>query len=344
MFEKSVKFIVLILFSAAFISATANAQSLSKTGTTAAKFLSVGVGPRANGMGGAFSAVSNDVSALYWNPAGIAGLNRYETIFTYTKMFADINLNYFAIAMPFDDFGTIGVSVTALDYGEMEITTELDPEGIGTTFSAGSYAFGLSYARYITKDFAVGATFKYIRESIMNSSADGFAFDIGTVFLTPFWGIKFASSITNFGTKMQMTGDDLLVRYDQDPTTSGNNETVDAHLATDQFELPLKLQIGISREFKFLENQSLLLAIDANYPNDNKQWVNIGGELKLFSNLIYLRAGYKTLFLEESQEGLTLGFGLNYEGLGVLGLSVDYAYQQYKYLGNNHSFGIILRF
>jgi hypothetical protein len=93
-----------------------------------------------------------------------------------------------------------------------------------------------------------------------------------------------------------------------------------------------------------LQNQSLLIAIDANDPNDNKQWVNIGGELKLFNNLVYLRAGYKTLFLQDSQEGLALGFGLNYEGFGSFGISVDYAYQQFEYLDNNHSFGVILRF
>lgn len=319
-------------------------QSISKTGTTAAKFLSVGVGPRANAMGGAYSAVVNDASAMYWNPAGIGNVKSYQGIFTYTKLFADINLNYFGVVMPVEGLGNFGVSVTALNYGDMEITTELDPEGIGTTFSAGSYAFGVTYAKYITSDFVIGATVKYIRENIYNSSADGFAVDIGTLFNTPFWGIKFASSITNFGTKMQMSGDDLLVRYDQDPTTAGNNETVDANLATDKFELPLRLQIGISKNFQFSEGYNFLIDVDAVYPNDNKQWVNVGGELSLFDNLIALRAGYKTIFLEDSQEGLSLGFGINYKVNSTLGIQIDYAYQKFDYLDNNHSFGVIISF
>lgn len=319
-------------------------QGISKTGTTAAKFLSVGVGPRANAMGGAFSAVSNDATAMYWNPAGIGSVNTFQGLFTYTKMFADINLNYFGAVIPMGEFGNFGVNVTALNYGEMEITTELQPEGIGTTFSAGSYAFGISYARFITEDFVIGATVKYIREDIYNSSASGLALDIGTIFTTPFWGIRFASSITNFGTKMQMTGDDLLVRHDPDLTTSGNNETVDAYLATEQFELPLKLQIGVARDFTLAEGYRLTVAADANYPNDNNRSVNLGAELSLMDNLLALRGGYKTLFLQDSQEGLTLGAGLHYVVSGSFGINVDYSFQEYKYLGNNHSFGIILSF
>ena len=319
-------------------------EGVSKSGTTAAKFLSIGVGPRANAMGGAFAAIADDASSMYWNPAGIGLVDKFEGIFTYTEMFADINLNYFGIVIPTGDFGNIGVNVTALNIGEMDVTTEDFPEGTGETFTAGSYAFGLSYARFITDNFIVGANIKYIRENIYNSSAEGLAIDIGTIFTTPFYGIKFASSISNFGTKMNMTGDDLLVRYDQDETTRGNNETVDAKLATDDFELPLRLQIGISKDFIFAENQRFSLAVDANYPNDNDQWVNVGGELALFSNLVFLRGGYKTLFLDDSQEGLTFGVGLKYDQSNLLGIQVDYAYQQLEYLDNTHSFGIILSF
>ena len=65
---------------------------LSKTGTTAAKFLSVGIGPKANAMGGAFTSIVNDASALYWNPAGAADLDKYEAMFTYTSLFKDLQL------------------------------------------------------------------------------------------------------------------------------------------------------------------------------------------------------------------------------------------------------------
>ena len=95
-----------------------------------------------------------------------------------------------------------------------------------------------------------------------------------------------------------MTGEDLLIRYDADPNRQGNNETVDAYYKTDEFELPLRLQIGISKDFQFFDEQRLTIAVDATHPNDNAEYVNVGGELSIFDNLISLRGGYKALFLE----------------------------------------------
>jgi hypothetical protein len=320
-------------------------SQITKTGTTSAKFLSIGIGPRANAMGGAFTSIVDDASSLYWNPAGAAALNKNEAMFTHTNLFKDldISLNYAAIVIPTEDWGTFGVSVTTLDYGTMDVTTEYFPEGTGEKFSASSYAFGLSYARNITEDFTAGITIKYITELIFNSSANGFAFDVGTIFNTPFYGIKFSSIITNFGPKLQMTGEDLLIRHDSDPNRNGNNATVDAYYKTDKFELPLKLQIGLSRDFQFLENQRLTVAVDATHANDNAEYINVGGELALFDELFFLRGGYKALFLKDSQEGLTLGVGLNY-GLGVFSIGFDYAFQEFSYLGDTHSFGVRLKF
>jgi len=338
------KKLLLIIFSISLLQGIGFSQ-VTKTGTTAAKFLSIGIGPRANAMGGAFTSIVSDASALYWNPAGAADLTRYEALFTYTSLFKDlnINLNYFALVIPADEVGSFGVSVTALDYGDMDVTTEYYPEGTGEKFSAASYAFGLSYARHITENFSAGVTVKYITEGIFNSSANGVAFDIGTIFKTPFFGIKFASIITNYGSKMQMTGEDLLIRYDADPSRHGNNSSVDGYIKTDQFELPLRLQIGISKDIQFFDGQRLILAVDATHPNDNAEYVNVGGELSFLDNLIFLRAGYKGLFLKDNQEGLTLGAGLDY-ALGVFSVGFDYSYQEFEFLSYTHSFGVSIKF
>ncbi|HTX18576.1 MAG TPA: PorV/PorQ family protein [Bacteroidota bacterium] len=321
-----------------------SAQDVTKTGTTAAKFLSLGVGPRAIAMGGAFTATADDPSTIYWNPAGIAASTQYQAMFTYTNLFAGIGLDYFGFILPSGDVGNFAVSVTAVNYGSIGVTTEDQPDGTGETFTPASYAFGLSYARNITQDFAVGATAKLVTENIYHSNATGVAFDVGTLFTTPFYGVKFASSITNFGTKMQMSGNDLLIRYDVDPTRAGSNNTVDANIATDQFDMPLRLQIGFARDFMFLDDQRFTLAVDGVVPNDNNEWVDVGGELALFDNVVFLRGGYKTLFLKESQEGLTFGVGLKYQKAGYLDVGIDYSYQQFKYLENVNSFGIIINF
>ncbi len=338
------KLLLIIFFLFAILPGKALSQ-VTKTGTTAAKFLSIGIGPKANAMGGAFTSIANDASSLYWNPAGAATITKYEAMFSYTSLYKDlgINLNYVALVVPAGEIGNFGVSVTALDYGEMYITTEYYPDGTGEKFSASSYAFGLCYARNITESFAAGITVKYITEGIFNSTADGVAFDIGTIFATPFFGINFSTIITNYGSKMQMSGEDILIRHDADPTRNGNNETVDAYYKTDRFELPLRLQIGISKTFQFLRDEKFTIAVDATHPNDNSEYLNFGGELSFLDNLISLRGGYKGVFLKDNQEGLTLGAGLNY-ALGVFEVGFDYSYQYYKYLSYAHSFGVNLKF
>lgn len=319
-------------------------REVKKTGTTAAKFLSIGIGPRANAMGGAFTSIENDASALYWNPAGIASVKNYEGIFTYTKLFADINLNFLGVVIPVENIGNFGLSVTSVNFGEMDVTTEEYPEGTGEKFSAGSYCFALAYSKNITDNFLMGLNIKYVREDIFNSSADGICFDVGTIFTTPFYDVKFSSSISNYGTKMQMSGDDLLIRFDPDEQRAGSNNTIDANYSTEKFELPLRLQIGISKDFNFFEDQRFTLAVDAAHPNDNGQYVNIGAELAMLDEMIFVRGGYKSLFLENSQEGLTFGVGLKYNMVNNLFVSFDYAFQSYKYLHNTHSFGMNLKF
>ncbi|MHB1687298.1 MAG: PorV/PorQ family protein [Ignavibacteriaceae bacterium] len=338
------KYIWMIAVALPLMFGTLFAQNVTKTGTTAAKFLSIGIGPRAISMGGAFSSISNDVSAIYWNPAGIAYSDQFQAMFTHSALFAGINLNYFGLIIPAGDIGNFAISVTAVNYGSMQVTTESQPEGTGETFTPGSYAFGISYASFITEDFLVGATAKLVTENIYHSNATGVAFDIGTIFKTPFYGVRFASSITNFGTKMQMAGNDLLIRYNVDPQRAGSNNTVDANVAADQFDLPLRLQIGLSRDFIFMEDQRFTLAVDGLVPNDNNESVNVGGELALFKDMVFLRGGYKSLFLKDSQEGLTFGVGFKYSRAGFIDIGIDYSYQQYKYLTNVNSFGVILKF
>lgn len=338
------KLLLILILVGLFLPGFVFPQKVTKTGTTAAKFLSIGIGPRAIAMGGAFSSVANDASAIYWNPAGIAYSKQFQAMFSYTGLYAGISLNYFGLIFPAGDVGNFAVSAEAVNYGTMWVTTESQPDGTGESFSPASYAFGVSYAKFITDDFSVGGTAKLITENIYHSNATGVAFDIGTIFKTPFYGVRFASSITNFGTKMQMSGNDLLIRYNVDPTRAGSNNTIDANIATDQFDLPLRLQIGVSRDFIFMDNQRFTFSVDGIVPNDNNEWVNVGGELSLFGDMVSIRGGYKSLFLTDSQEGLTFGIGLNYKRAGFIDAGIDYSYQQFKYLGNVNSFDIVLKF
>ncbi len=319
------------------------AQQVTKVGTTAAKFLSIPVGARALGMGGAFVGVANDASAMYWNPGGLAGLTKSEAIFSHATWLADMRFNFAAVALPMREMGTVGIHFTSLTMDEMERTTEDFPEGTGQMFSAGSVAMGVSYARRLTDWFLIGANVKYVSEYIWNSSATGFAIDLGTLFVTPFPGVKFGAGISNFGQKLRIAGDDLLVQKDISPN-EGNNPNINANLTTDMFELPLILRIGLSYDVIASEDQALVIAIDASHPNDNSENVNIGAEYSLFGNMLAFRGGYKAIGARDSEEKATFGGGLMYEMTQGISGRIDYAYEQFGRLQNVHKFAVSILF
>ncbi|RMH76205.1 MAG: hypothetical protein D6681_21750 [Calditrichaeota bacterium] len=315
---------------------------VTKVGTTAAPFLTIGVGARPLAMGGAFVSVANDASALFWNVSGIAQLERPEMIFNHSEWLEEINFDYLGLTVPLGTFGTVGLSITAMTMGEFEQTTELQPEGTGVMFSAGSFAAAVSYGRRLTDKFMIGFTGKFIREYIWNSSATGVALDVGTLFITPFNDLRLGMSISNFGTKMRISGDDLLLQVDPDPTISGNNNAIPARFLTDKFDLPLLFRVGASMEVMHSETSRLTLSVDALHPNDNAESVNVGGEYA-FQETFYLRGGYRSLFLPDSEEGFTVGAGLGTR-LGTLRFRFDYAYEDFGLLGSIQKITARLRF
>jgi len=334
---------LLILFLALSMVSFLFSQEVTKVGTTAAGFLNIDVGARAIGMGGAYVAVSDDIMSMYWNVAGISRIDGAQATFTYNKWLADIRYNYAGFAMNLGNIGALGVNAQFMSMDKMERTTIMEPDGTGELFSAGSYAFGLAYARNLTDRFSIGFNFKYIREEIYHSDASGIAFDIGTLFDTQYNGLKIGMSITNYGTKMQMSGRDMLIQTDIDPSISGNNHNINANLSTDQFDLPLMFRVGVSMDvLKGMGNSNLILALDALHPNDDVESVNFGAEY-MYGGMFALRGGYKTMFARDSEQGLCFGAGFMW-GAGGLDLMIDYAYQDFGVLNEIQMFSVGLGF
>ncbi|MDZ7374411.1 MAG: PorV/PorQ family protein [candidate division KSB1 bacterium] len=320
------------------------AQKVSKVGTTAAPFLNIPVGARALGMGGAFVSVADDATALFWNPGGLARLPSNEAVFVHTNWIADIGFDFAGAVLNLGPVGVLGLQGTYLNAGEMERTTEIYPEGTGEKFKAGSYALGVTYARSLTDRFSIGGTVKYVREFILNSAAQGVAVDLGTHFVTQFHNVTLGAVISNFGTKMRMSGRDLLVQYDIDPTRYGNNERINANLETDAYDLPLMLRVGLSVDLlQRVEGQSLVVAVDAAHPSDNVEHVNVGGEYR-FHDLFAVRGGYRSLFSRDSEQGFTVGAGLKYRVVGSLAVKIDYAYESFGRLNNVQKFSVAVCF
>ncbi len=309
----------------------------TKTGTTAVQILKFNVGPRAIGMGGAFTAIADDITAVYWNPGGTANINTNEAFFNHTSLFSDVSHDFAAFATNLSGIGIVGAFVSVLSMDEMKVRTIENPEGTGEFFNYNTFIMGLNYSRYLTTNFAIGFNVKYISENLWHMNSTGFAIDIGTLYKIPVLNeLRIASSISNFGTKMQLSGRDGTVIY---VSGAGNENLINSNIELDKFDLPLIFRFGISADVIKSESSRLTIGVDAIHPNDNSEYLNTGLEYA-WNEIIHFRAGYNSLFEANSEKGLTFGFGLNYRIFELVKAKVDYAYQDFGRLKSVHYFSV----
>jgi opacity protein-like surface antigen len=335
--------LVLIFCTASVTMAQLFVSDVSKKGTTAAPFLSISQGARATAMGGAFVGIANDQSALYWNPAGLAKTTGVGVSFDHTSWIANVSYNFLAASYSLGDLGVIGVSFTTSDYGDMNVTTIEEPQGTGETFTARDAAFSVAYALNLTDNFAIGFNPKFVYQSLWKMSASAIAVDIGVQYRTPFAGIILAASISNFGNKMQLSGNSNLILVDLDLQNGGNNDKLPAYLETEKWSLPLNFRVGLGYTAEFSDQHKLTFALDATHPSDNYESINVGAEY-WFMNLIAIRGGYNSLFLKDAEATFALGVGIQQQLLGNIGLKVDYAYQDFGRLTNIQKFTVGITF
>jgi len=317
---------------------------LTNTGTTSAAFLEVGIGARSMGMGGAYVAVAEDASTLYWNPAGLSRIQQASGSFEQVNWITDISFNFLAATIPLgNNVGSVGVFVNSMTVPNQAVRTVQYPDGNGEEYSASSIALGLSYARSLTDRFSIGVNIKYLSERIWHEQGHSLAFDIGTIYDTGFDGLRIGACISNFGSGLELSGSDLIIFYDSDPIHLGNNDKIMGQLMTDEWPLPLNMQFGLAYTMNPGAGLQLTLAADALHPINASESVNLGAELKLF-NLFFLRSGYKSLFQKDSEAGLTMGAGLNYRLFGSSDIRIDYAYADMGRLGGISRYTLGLTF
>ncbi|MFH0777430.1 MAG: UPF0164 family protein [Candidatus Eisenbacteria bacterium] len=183
----------------------------------AAEFLKVGPGARALGMGGAFVALADDASAVYWNPAGLADIRERELEAMHAEQFGDvINYDFVAVALPLSRPGEkrscLGAAIIRLAVDDIPYTKNMEWEDFGVDGVEGTFDEGegngkwepgerilfdegkivwknnadvallLSYAAKFTDRLSVGATFKLVRQELMDNSSLGAGADIGATF------------------------------------------------------------------------------------------------------------------------------------------------------------------
>ncbi len=284
---------------------SARAQSGGQPGA----FLTYGVGARAQAMGGAFYAISDDGTAAYWNPAGLAQLQRKEITLMQATLFQQTKLTYFAYAHPLKGGSTFAISMTQLaSTGFEQVSATFDPAGepsniqSGGSFSDQQQAIGVSWGKNVTETVAFGATIDQVTRKLGPSSDSFKTLSMGV--LKTMGPYRLGLGLQNAFS--QRTGD-----------------TED--------KLPVIIKVGNSIK---LFKERLTLGLDVNKPLGATMDARFGGEYWI-SRWFAFRFGL--LGLPSIQE-TDFGFGFNFRSFGI-----DIA-QGIHDLGSSTRFSVTYRF
>jgi hypothetical protein len=310
-----------------------------KRAQTVMKFLSVPIGARPTGMSDAVTSLDNGVDGIYSNPASIAFTKGTEVSFGNVQWIADIQYQHAgAVFAPANGlYGVFGVSFLGVDYGTLtETVANQDPDtgyDIIGTFSPRAFAYGLSYARAITSQFAVGANVRYVDQQLadavsargatdytrVNIAEQNYSVDFGVLYKTGFKSLNLGMSVRNYGREVDYV--------------------------LDSQEMPLTFRMGLSVnavDFTSLNpnTHSLLISVDANRPRDYYEQLLIGGEYTFMKRLA-LRGGY---VFPSDEQGFSAGVGVIQPIGRRYGIRADYSYTNFGVFNGVNRLGFQLMF
>jgi hypothetical protein len=300
---------ILMLLVPALVSATT--KPFEKVGTFAAQFLKIGPSARAIGMGGAYTAVSNDASSIYWNPAGMVEMTRTQVTLNNVVWPADIQL-YYAGAIFSTPYlpGTFGLSARALTMDPQVERTIYMPEGTNRTFDAGDMSFGISYGMYFTDRFSAGITTNFIHMGLADKSVETLSFDFGLLYRIGIQGMRLGMLVQSLGSE---------VNFDDRSS-----------------KLPTMFKVGLAVDAYRSGAHTLLASGEFAHPVDNKERMNVGMEYT-FNQFFSLRGGYNIGY---DAEGLAAGVGFRIDTSQTSDISFDYAWEDLQELGSTHRFSL----
>lgn len=304
------------------------------------------------GMNNIATSMIRGIESMRLNVAGLSGVHGTEVALAHTRylMGTDININALGVAQRMGNNSVLAISLVAMDFGEIDITTVDQPEGIGATYSPNFFNLGIGYSYTYENKISVGFALRLISESISDLSAFGVALDAGVQYVNgPKDNFKFGVSIRNVGTPMRFGGEGLSTRSDN-PGSTPYELTYDQRAAS--FELPSLLNIGLSYDFYL---QSIhRLSVVGNFTSHSFSRDDVGAGLEYcYNELLFLRGSYKVQVgktaLGSSEQsvydGLSLGLGLyvpiNKDERKNMG--IDYAYRTTHPWNGTHNLTLTLR-
>ncbi len=332
------KKVLLIPIVILFILINININAQTVIAKYAGEFMALGVGGRPSGMGGAFTALANDVTAGYYNPAGLAFLNYPQISLMHSEQFGSlINYDYAAVAIPFGKDLTFSVSgirlgidgipdtrnalVDANGDGVLDINTDRLDYNLITYFSNQDYAFYFSFAKRQSDNFSYGGNVKIIRRDIGDAGATGIGLDVAALYF-PFENFAIGANIQDVTT--------TLVAW-----STGRNELITP-----------TLKLGAAYGIDFLGGK-LSPALDFDIRFENRQFAsqfNIGpvsfdahsGLEFNYKNIFAIRGGYSDV------KQFTIGAGVK-----LPKLNIDYSFARFNAssldrLDDTHRISLIL--
>jgi hypothetical protein len=338
-------------------------------GTTAAEFLLIPATARGAALGGSFSALANDISAIYFNPAGLALITRPAFIATSMTYVADTRYAYAAVATPFGGGSrAFGLSVATFGFSSQRVYTVEDPQGeSGNVYGVTQTAIGLTYSQQFSDRFSAGFTGKFINDRLGDVTGRAFALDMGTNFHANVNGrpIRAGFVIQNLGTSLSHTGTALNALVVREPPSDQQDvpqEPARASLQSKDWSLPVMFRVSLAYDMFATSASRLSLLGEFTQPNNSDPGFNVAGEYNAglgssgFSlagrigftyapdnNLDPIAAGstsegrgsyagFDTGLGGESMDGFSAGGGLRYQSRNV-GIGFDYAYRHMGFLG-----------
>jgi hypothetical protein len=310
--------------------------------------------PWARSAGLSSMTVSNvtGVEAMRINIAGLSRINKTEIAISHTDYLTATNtkINAFGIGQKVGKNGTLGLSLMAIDFGEIDVTTTEQPDGTGGTYEPTFFNIGIGYSYIFDNKISVGFTFRVVSESNSEISGMGVAIDAGVQYVTGERdNFKFGICLRNVGTKMRFSGQGLSIRLDPDDNGPNSGIVLKQDAAT--FELPSLLNIGISNDFR-IGNHHRITAL-VSFTGNSFSRDQIGGGLEYsFRERFMLRAGYRAeIGSEEDVQINNVYSGLSVGATFALPMSkknkdtqllINYAYRTTEVFDGTHNFGVTI--
>lgn len=283
------RLIQLLTAACCLISASAYAGNPDRQGEAGGYELLLNPWARSAGLHALNTSFVYGVEAMQINIAGLSRINQTEFVIGHTRLFegTGIRLNSLGLAKKMGQNGAFGISLMAMDFGDIEVTTTALPEGTGATYSPNFFNLGLSYSHTFDKKVSVGILVRGISESISDVNAFGFALDAGVQYVSGAKDqFKFGVSLRNMGSPMKFNGEGLSF-----PTEVGGHTVTVEHRAAG-FELPSMLNIGLSYDF-WGGTQHRITAL-GNFTANSFSVDQLGAGLEYaFKEMFMLRAAYR---------------------------------------------------